>query len=175
MPAYDFVLTFRLPYGSDDPADFADTLFEAGCDDATLGLGKPGSLALDFTREGASAKDAIHEAIANVESGIPGAELTEVKPDLVNLSDIADIVGCSRQNMRKYAVGEMKNTALPFPAPAFTGVPNLWHLAEVASWLSRNTGITVPGEVLDVATVSFDLNQGIQQRRVEEMLRRRVG
>jgi hypothetical protein len=31
----------------------------------------------------------------------PGAELVEASPDFVGLTDVADLVGCSRQNIRK--------------------------------------------------------------------------
>ena len=102
---------------------------------------------------------------------IPGADLSEVKPDLVNLSDLAEFVGCSRQNMRKYAAGEMKQVTVPFPPPAFTGAPDLWHLAEVLAWLSLNTEMAVSAEAHDIAAAAFDLNLEIQRRRFEETRR----
>lgn len=175
MPAYDFIVTFRLPDAEADPADFTDALFEAGCDDATPGVGKRGSIALDFTREAADALTAIRSAIADVGKAIPGATLLEVKPDLVNLSDIAETIGCSRQNMRKYAAGEMKNVTIPFPAPAFTGAPDLWHLAEVLDWLAVNTAMVVERETRDVAAASFALNLEVQTRRLKETRRARWG
>lgn len=167
MSEYEFILTFKLPSAVDNPADYIDALFEAGCDDATVGVGKPGSIALDFNREADTAENAIRSAIIAVKAAIPGAELTEVKPDLVNLSDIAEIAGCSRQNMRKYAAGEMRSVESPFPAPAFTGAPDLWHLAEVGAWLVGHTEFAVSAELLDVAAVAFDANVEIQQRRIE--------
>lgn len=173
MSAYDFILTFKLPDATADPADFTDALFEAGCDDATVGVGRHGSIALDFTREAASAEEAVRSAVAAVEAAIPAVVLTEVKPDLVNLSDIAEIVGCSRQNMRKYAAGEMKNVTVPFPSPAFTGAPDLWHLAEVLGWLAVNTEMAVAAEAVDVAAAGFNLNLEVQQRRFEETRRLR--
>lgn len=173
MPAHDFILAFKLPHPADDPTGFTDALFEAGCDDATLGVGKNGAIALYFTREAGNAEEAIRSAIAAVETAIPGAELTEVKPDLVNLSDLAEIVGCSRQNMRKYAAGEMRQVTVPFPSPAFTGAPDLWHLAEVLNWLAVHTGMKISAEARDVAAASFKLNLAVQQRRLEETRRPR--
>ena len=78
---WDFVLKFRLPEGGEDPSAWLDALFEADCDDATIGVGKRGSIALDFTRGGASAEDAVRSAIAAVKCAIPGAVLTEVCPE----------------------------------------------------------------------------------------------
>ncbi|WP_303982628.1 hypothetical protein [Dongia mobilis] len=79
MPAYDFILSFKLPSNSDDPAAFTDALFKAGCDDATVGVGKLGTIALDFTRTAANAEAAARSAISAVEAAIPGAEFVNVK------------------------------------------------------------------------------------------------
>ena len=137
MNKYEFMLTFRLPRTDADPEAYLDALYEAGCDDATVGTGRLGMVGLDFTRRSASAEDALRSAIANVQQAIPGADLTEVGPDLVNLTDVAEIIGCSRQNMRKYAAGEMRTVTEGFPEPVFTGSPSLWHLAEIFSgWTS---------------------------------------
>lgn len=57
MNEYNFILYFQLETGS--PEDHLDALFEAGCSDATIGTGLPGSIALDFSREAQSAKIAI--------------------------------------------------------------------------------------------------------------------
>jgi hypothetical protein len=96
---WEFVLKFRLPRDGADPTDWLDALFEAGCDDATVGVGKHGSIALDFSREAPSAEEAIHSAIEDARKAIPSAVLTEISPDLGNLADLADVVGCSRQNL----------------------------------------------------------------------------
>jgi len=61
---YEFVLTLA---GSDElTAELADTLFEAGCDDATLHSEGP-VLYLDFDREAESLGDAIGSAVKDVE------------------------------------------------------------------------------------------------------------
>jgi hypothetical protein len=54
---------------------------------------------------------------------IAGAELLEVKPNLVGLSDIAELMGCSRQNIRQLVAG----TKTPFPQPSATGSAPLSH------------------------------------------------
>ena len=56
MTEYEFVLRFQLPTDDDKPESFLDALYEAGCDDAVVGVGLAGYLSLDFTREAESAK-----------------------------------------------------------------------------------------------------------------------
>src|SRR5690606_34686528 len=97
MSEYEFTLKFRLPDASADPGQFIGALAEAGCDDAAVGIGQQGRIALDFTREAASALDAIISAIQAVKAAIPGAELIEASPDFVGLADVADLIGCTRQ------------------------------------------------------------------------------
>ena len=60
-----------------------------------------GRLALEFAREAADAGTAVHSALTDVRSAVPLAKLIEVAPDLAGLTDVADIVGVSRQSMRK--------------------------------------------------------------------------
>ena len=48
---------------------------EAGCDDATIGIGLRGRIALDFAREADTAREAIVSAAHAVRQAIPGAQL----------------------------------------------------------------------------------------------------
>jgi hypothetical protein len=66
-----------------------------------------------FTREAESAKRAIVSALEDVKKAIPAAKLIEAGPDLVGLADVADMLGMSRQNMRKLMLVHAAN----FPAP----------------------------------------------------------
>lgn len=165
MASYNFDLSFALSDPNAEPSQFLDALFEAGCDDATIGVGKRGTLALAFSREAPSAEDAVRSAIGDVSKAVPEAKLVEVKPDMVNLSDLAEIVGCSRQNMRKYASGEVAGMKAPFPSPIFTGTPSLWCLCEVGTWLMENTELKPSIAVLETAAVASDVNrEGIAKR-----------
>ena len=56
--------------------------------------------------------------------------MIEVAPDLVGLTDVADIVGVSRQNMRKLMLAHPGS----FPAPVHEGSASIWHLRTLA-WL----------------------------------------
>lgn len=80
MDECTFTLKFQLPATSADPAQFIDSLAEAGCEDAVVGIGQAGSIALDFTREARSATEAISSAVQAVLAAIPGAELKETLP-----------------------------------------------------------------------------------------------
>ena len=59
------------PGPADDPEQYLDALDEAGCDDALIGIGDQGRLALDFTRQSTSAFEAISSAMLDVKKAIP--------------------------------------------------------------------------------------------------------
>jgi hypothetical protein len=168
MPAmYDFSLIFALPDLQADPASYLDQLFEVGCDDATVGVGRPGIIGLDFSREAASAEEAVTTAIRDTQKGIPGAELIEARPDLVNLTDIASHLGVTKQNIRKYSAGEIRTIDIRFPPPAYSGSPSLWHLYEVALWIRANTRLKIRSELLHTAKVTYQENLKAQRRHFE--------
>lgn len=160
---YEFVLKFELPEADQDPGFYMDALFAAGCDDAAVGIGKSGSIALDFERDATSAEAAVESAIQDVQKAIPDARLTEIEPDLVNLEGIAEAVGSSRQNLRKYAAGEIKTVRARFPAPVLTGKTSYWHLAEVLRWLEINTSLKAPSQIKDVSLIAAKRN--LQRQR----------
>lgn len=82
MKDYDFILKFDLPDHEADPEKFVNALYEAGCDDALVGIGQKGRIALNFIRQSESAFDAISSAISDVKKAIPDAKLIEATPDL---------------------------------------------------------------------------------------------
>tara|TARA_R110000796_G_scaffold131969_2_gene247427 strand:+ start:222 stop:470 length:249 start_codon:yes stop_codon:yes gene_type:complete len=71
MSEYQFTLTFSLPEGYENAEQYLDALYEAGCDDALIGTGQVGSIALEFVRDAESATVAINSAIENVKTAIP--------------------------------------------------------------------------------------------------------
>jgi len=170
MSEYTFVLNFSLPDRQADPEAYLDALYEAGCDDAAIGVGQFGMIGLDFTRAAASAEEAIRSAIDNVRSAIPGATLVQAGPDMVGLTQMAEIFGFSRQNMRKYATGQSGGSAT-FPSPVVLGDPSLWHLAEIVAWLGRHTSIQPPHGVLAVSQAAAKLNFAIERERMKKILR----
>lgn len=169
MSVYEFTLTFSLPQkqgGGENPEQYTDALYEAGCDDALIGNGTHGSITLDFMRESAAAEEAVSTAIDNVKTAIPGAELNEVKPDLVGVSAIAKLLNCSRQNVQKHVTSD----PFDFPVPAYTGRSPLWHLAEIASWIlgeQNQIKMTLDEEIYEISKVAFKLNINVQKSRLE--------
>jgi len=167
---YDFVLKFKLTDDNADASALVERLGAAGCDDATVGIGQPGRIALDFTREADSAQQAIISALEDVKRAIPEAELIEASPDLAGLTDIAEFVGVTRQNMRKLMV----NHARTFPAPVHEGSAALWHLAPVLEWLSARAGYTIERRLLEIAHIAMQVNVVKESRRVETPVEHRI-
>jgi hypothetical protein len=75
MKEYDFTLKFQLCNPGDDPDNYIEKLGGEGCDDALIGVGKKRRIALKFTREDSSQREAINSAIADVKRAIPEAVL----------------------------------------------------------------------------------------------------
>lgn len=159
---YTFTLKYQLADDDRDADALVERLGEAGCDDALIGLGQPGRLALEFTREAADADEAVRSALADVRSAVPSARLIEVAPDLVGLTDVAEIVGVSRQNMRKLMLAHPGS----FPAPVHEGSASIWHLADVLAWLQVKGSYSLTKDVLDVARVALEVNVAKEGRRL---------
>lgn len=159
---YTFTLRYQLADDDRDADALVERLGEAGCDDALVGIGQPGRLALEFTREAYSADAAVRSALADVRRAVPSASLIEVAPDLVGLTDVADIVGVSRQNMRKLMLAHPGS----FPTPVHEGSASIWHLADVLAWLQARGSYSLALGVLEVARVALQVNVAKEGRRL---------
>jgi predicted DNA-binding transcriptional regulator AlpA len=151
MKEYDFALMFKLNQSDLNPEICLDLLYEAGCDDALLGIGKLGYLSLDFIRESNSAYDAISSAIDNVKLVLTQAELIHVSPDLVGIKELTSIFECTRQNIQKFV------TKPTFPNPVYKGSQAIWHLAAVLDWFKSN-GHDVNQELLEISELTMSIN-----------------
>jgi len=80
--------------------------------------------------------------------------LIEAAPDLVGLSDVAEILGYSRQNIRKL----MMNNLVSFPAPIHEGKTVLWHLSSILTWLKERNRYQIDDLLLDIASTNMQLN-----------------
>ncbi|NWB98073.1 DNA-binding protein [Pseudomonas gingeri] len=150
---YQFTLRYQLSEQNNHQDALIERLCEYGCDDSLIGSGVPGRLALAFSRDAASASQALLSALQDVKRAIPDARLIEVVPDLVGLSDIADIVGVSRQNMRKL----MLSHGASFPLAVHEGSTSVWHLAEVLGWL-EGRGYDLEPLMIETAQAAQDIN-----------------
>jgi hypothetical protein len=92
MKDYDFTLKFSLPDSQVDPNEYVEQLYENGCDDALIGVGNKGCIALNFMREASSVSEAISSAITDVKRVIPYATMIEATTDSVRLTDKAEII-----------------------------------------------------------------------------------
>lgn len=174
MSQYDFTLKFALAQNDTDPGAFVEQLLAEGCDDALIGVGQCDRIALNFTREASSASEAVLTALSDVQQVIPGARLIEASPDFVGLTDIANLLGFSRQHMRKLV---MKNGAR-FPLPVHDGKPSIWHLATVLKWFRDEKGRKLDQSLLEVSRVTMQCNlvretAGLD-RKVSDRLRQLV-
>ena len=75
---FTFTLNYELTSAESETDALVERLAEEGCDDALVGVGQPGRLALEFIREALSADDAIEGAIKDVRRTVPNAHLIEV-------------------------------------------------------------------------------------------------
>jgi hypothetical protein len=167
---YEFTLKFALPANHGPINELVERLGEAGCEDALVGIGQAGRIALEFTRDADSAKSAILSALAAVKAAIPGAKLLEVTPDFVGLTDIADCVGVTRQNMRKLMLAHKDH----FPVPVHEGSAALWHLAPVLAWLHERANYTIPSTLLDVAHMAMQINLAKEAIQIERSVQREL-
>lgn len=159
---FNFTLKYRLPDTGNEIGVLEQRLAERGCDDALVGLGLPGRLALAFCREADSAGAALRSALDDVQRAVPGAELVEVSPDLVGLTDVADLLGMSRQNMRKLMLANPQS----FPSPVYDGSTSIWHLVDILGWLRARGSGKVTTEMTELAAAALQINLAREGRRL---------
>ncbi len=152
MNEYQFELTFKLPEG-EEPDHYFESL-EASCSDAIVGTGQPGYIAFDFTREANSSEEAIYSAIKDVRDTIENAVLIEASPDLVGITDVANILDVSRQYMRKL-MGELKAKS---PEPVHQGTTVIYHLSEILKSLQDSNKRKIENSLLDISETNRKLN-----------------
>ena len=163
MTEYQFTLKFAINCTGTNIDELVERLGEAGCTDALVGIGQPGRIGLDFTREAESASKALLSAFADVKRAIPEAELVEAAPDFVGLTEIATLLGFSRQNMRKLVV----QTNSAFPPPVHEGTPTIWHLATVLAWLKNRGSHEIADDLCEVAQANRQFNLAKELRELD--------
>lgn len=154
MKQYDFTLKYRLGDTDEDAEKHLEALAQSGCEDALVGIGQSGRISLNFIRESESALEAIAGAISNVQEAIPEAKLVEATPDFVGITDIAELLGFSRQYMRKL----IETSGASFPEPVHEGKPSLWHLTDILAWFSERESRDIQSEVFEVSQINMQLN-----------------
>jgi len=164
---------FGLKYKVADDADIdelIERLGEAGCDDALVGTGQPGRIALDFTRDANSAEKAIFSALAAVKKAIPGATLIEVTPDFVGMTEVAEMLGVSRQNIQRLKQAHLHS----FPTSVHEGSAAVWHLAHLLQWFKGRASYDIDQALLDVAHTAMQINLAKEAKQMERRVQKEV-
>lgn len=154
MILFNFELKFTFPDTLEDPTIYVESLGAAGCDDAIIGIGQKGRIALQFTREAKNAFEAVLSAIKDVKNVIPKANLIEATPDLVGLTDIAEFIGVSRQNVRKLMLTHNHS----FPVPVHAGKSSLWHLSNILEWFEVQQNKKLEPGIVEIAAANMQVN-----------------
>jgi predicted DNA-binding transcriptional regulator AlpA len=169
MPEYEFTLKFKLQNADVNPEIYVEKLYDSGCDDALIGIGKKGYIALDFIRESLSAEQAIISAINDLKKVIPKAILETISPDLVGVTDIATLLGCSRQNIRKL----MLKDNLDCPPALYNGAQSIWHLSEILAWLAKNKNYPIDESLIEIAKIAMNLNIAKQYNQLDPNIQKK--
>ena len=164
MKEYEFTLKFALKDTDYDPAEYVEHLANTGCDDALIGVGAKGRIGLQFNRKSKNAAQAIISAITDVKQAIPNAVLLEASPDFVGISDIAELLSFSRQNMQKL----LRNHWMTFPAPVHEGKSAIWHLAKVLDWFKSNQQRDVDTRLVEIAEITQQINVTKEAQQVDQ-------
>lgn len=121
--------------------EIMNSLYDAGCDDATPSI-RNGRMYMTFARRAASLKDAILSAIRDVKKAGIGTEVMRVDEcDLVTQAEIARRICRSRQLVNQYINGDRGDGGFPPPVCELSDKHPLWYWCEVAYWLFENNMI----------------------------------
>lgn len=160
---YDFALI--LTGVQELTSEVENSLFEAGCDDATLSV-QYGFVYMQFSRTASSLQDAILGAIRDVRKAAVGADVWRVdESNLVTPAEIARRLGRSRQLVHQYMTGKRGPGGFPAPECNLTDGAPLWAWCAVSYWLWQNDMIR-PDELRDAEVVAAINNalEGAHQR-----------
>ena len=137
MSSFQFTLIVDGPELQDQP--LIDRLFEAGCDDATIGS-SDGVQYVDFDREAEALDDAILSAVDDLEK-LQGVEVIRIADaGLASLADIAARVGRTRESVRLLVSGTRGPGNFPKPVTDPRSRYRLWRWSDVASWFKEHRG-----------------------------------
>lgn len=152
---YIFTLKYKLPTHETNMDELVDRLYAAHCDDALIGVGIAGRIALEFAREAHSAEVAIKSAHQDVLKTIPEAQFIEALPDYVGITDIAEIVNVSRQHIRQLYQSNLDS----FPTPVHEGKSSIWHLIDIVEWFVVKQKNEIEPAIYEVAKETEKLNR----------------
>ena len=163
---YVFTLKYQMPPQDCEEVHLMQRLAAAGCGDAQLAMGLRGRVMLNFRRRAERAAPTLMGALREVREALPGARLIEAAPDMVGLTDVAMVVGVSRQNMRKL----MLTHPMSFPSPIHEGnASSVWHLWDVLRWMQGRGTYRIDEAVVELATVTKSINLARERGHLPEL------
>ncbi len=166
---YSFTLFVQ---GVDMLADESvNALFEAGCDDATLGT-RDGAQYAAFDRQASSFQEALSSAIHDLTHALPELVVVRVEPDdLVSMATIAERTGRSRESIRLLARGQRGPGGFPPPVAYADHKTRLWHWPDVARWLTDHAKASLEidpdaADLVAALNAAYDLRE--HTRRLDQ-------
>jgi hypothetical protein len=170
MKSHNFVLVLSgisAPDGS-----LEDALFEAGCDDAILAF-RSGVPYLEFDRKASTLESAILSAVRDVERAEHPVAVSHVEPDdLVNASESARRLECTREYVRLLVQGERGEGGFPAPVAGVTGTAFLWSWTSVLRWLLEHDRLPDKSHLVRAETIR-DMNSALRVRLHASVIERR--
>src|SRR5262249_48126794 len=140
MAKQDYEFTLILSGVPELSREVLDAFYEAGCDDALIGM-RDGVAYAEFCREADSFREAVLSAIGDVESAGVGALVEHVEPDgVVSMSEIARRLHVTREGVRKWVAGQRGPGNFPPPVGSLTKHSPLWRWTDVVQWHQTKLG-----------------------------------
>lgn len=154
---FDFALILSGPTELTD--EMADSLFAAGCDDATPSVCY-GRVWLEFSRTAPSYKDAVLSAIRDVRKANIGADVSQIDEcDHVTQAEIARKIGKSPQYVQQLMAGKRGPGRFPPPVCHLSESTLLWQWCAVSFWLCQNN--VIKPEVVEEAEITYAINAAL--------------
>ncbi len=92
-----------------------------------------------YIDDGQDVVDTVIQAVRTLANKVSGATAVRVHPDLVNVTDISDRVGVSRQAVQKWIQGQ--RAPFPHPVGSVGNDVRVWRWVDVVAWLLAAKGI----------------------------------
>jgi hypothetical protein len=78
----------------------------------------------------------------------------EALPDFVGVTDVANLLGCTRQNVQKLISKDNSQC----PPAVYGGAQSIWHLAELLTWLVEYKNCSINESLIETARTTMNLN-----------------
>lgn len=166
MKEYDFALvaSYAEPIGEDVFLKLAESVYEAGCDDATV-MHKGNTVIIEFDREADTYEGAVVSAIQDLNQ-VEGLTVKSVDAgQYVGLSDAAALSELTRSALSKFAKGDRGDGSFPSPYLRVASKTPLYDWSEIASWLEER-GLIEQG-IAENARVTANINMDLKLKHGE--------